>query len=197
MSLLDDFDLDPVWILVASVITVVIAVTAFALYAVNSWLLGSLYRKVGIATWKAWVPVYQLWPFFELGGFRGAWSLTALLPTLQSIFSTIALVQLYLSADFGQESGLSTLAGFGDSSFLTATIWVLFVLVGQLVPLLLTVLGAIVAYRIGKVFGRDAVLCAVAYILLPTILFGLLGLGKTEANRETLRAIARPGLIDD
>ena len=48
-------------------------------YVVSALLLSSLFKKVGIESWKAWVPVYNSWMFNEAGGVKGWLSLLVFL----------------------------------------------------------------------------------------------------------------------
>lgn len=59
-------------------------------YAVYSWLLSRVFRKAGIPAWKAWVPVYNLWVFLELGGQPGWIAILAVIPAA-SIIATVFL----------------------------------------------------------------------------------------------------------
>jgi len=56
----------------------VIAVLGIIAYVVNSIFLGMVFKKAGVESWKAWVPVYNLWVFMELGGQKGWLSLLVL-----------------------------------------------------------------------------------------------------------------------
>ncbi len=51
-----------------------------ALYVVNAFAFMSLYRKVGIKPWIAWVPYYNTWVRLELGGQQGWFALLSLIP---------------------------------------------------------------------------------------------------------------------
>jgi hypothetical protein len=44
-------------------------------YAFIAYLLSRIFKKAGVAQWKAWVPVYSQWTMLELGGQKGWWSL--------------------------------------------------------------------------------------------------------------------------
>ena len=63
-------------------------------YLLHSWFLSRIFRKAGIAQGKAWVPYYNIWVFFELGGQAGWVSLLALIPGA----GIIAVVFLYIAA---------------------------------------------------------------------------------------------------
>lgn len=84
-------------------------VLIIAIYAVTSFLWSKVFAKMGIESWKAWVPVYNSWTFVEAAGFPGWWVLVAFIPGLN-----IALIVLLAIAAY--RIGL----GFGKSG-----VWVL------------------------------------------------------------------------
>lgn len=70
-------------------------------YIVSAVTLMFVFKKAGIDQWKAWIPVYQFWPFLELGGLHGAWSLLALgtvVPFVGSIAPAALVVLLAVAA---------------------------------------------------------------------------------------------------
>ena len=60
-----------------AVVTVVILLLAYLLMAITLML---FFRKVGVESWVAWVPIYNYWKWLEVGGQHGAWSLLSLVP---------------------------------------------------------------------------------------------------------------------
>lgn len=74
-------------------------------YVVTSFLLGRIFKKAGIESWKAWVPFYSHWVLLEMGDQQGFWAVLAIVP-----FVNIAsLVFLYIamhnvSLKFGKQS---------------------------------------------------------------------------------------------
>ncbi|MFM5905049.1 MAG: hypothetical protein ACKORF_02965 [Micrococcales bacterium] len=182
---------DSVWAIFVLGLIGFLVLLALAFYFVNAWLLSTFYEKVGVQKWKAWIPVYQLWPFFEVAGFAGGWSLLAL--------ASVAPVPFFLASAlinapaWQMGGGLNFLERF-DWQYLDgglAVFGVLLAVSAQLAPVALTVLGAISAFRIGRAFDKDPALCAVAFVLLPPVFFGMLGLGSAKANQEKLATIAR------
>jgi hypothetical protein len=65
---------------------------AIAFYIVMAIALAQFFRKVGVETWIAWVPVYGYWKWLEVGGQRGWLALLFLLPYA----NVVALVFLYI-----------------------------------------------------------------------------------------------------
>lgn len=71
--------------LLAFGILAIIALLFFVgLYALVSWLKMRIFKKAGLEGWKAWVPFYSDYIFFQLGGYPG-WLI------LLSIFSGSAM----------------------------------------------------------------------------------------------------------
>ena len=58
-------------------------------YALTAFILGRLFKKAGIKSWKAWVPIYNLWKLFQIGGTEGVW---ALLPVIAGISTVVLLL---------------------------------------------------------------------------------------------------------
>ena len=62
---------------------------SLAMYAVMSIFLGMLFKKAGVAFWKAWVPIYNMVKFFQLGGQNPLYLLFLLLPFVGEIVVVI------------------------------------------------------------------------------------------------------------
>lgn len=62
-------------------------------YAIMAFLLSRIFKKAGVEGWKAWVPVYNTWITYELGGQKGWWALIMLVP----VASIVAVVFLYIA----------------------------------------------------------------------------------------------------
>lgn len=78
-----------------------IGVVALVSYVVNAIFLGMVFKKAGVEAWKAWVPVYNMWVFLELGGQMGWLSLLVLLawvPFLGFIPAIVATVFMCIAA---------------------------------------------------------------------------------------------------
>ena len=67
-------------------------VAAIASYVLTALSLSSLFRKVGVEPWAAWVPIYQYWKLLEVGGYQGWFSLLLLVPGA----NYVALVFIYI-----------------------------------------------------------------------------------------------------
>lgn len=68
-------------------------------YIITSILLARIFKKAGVASWKAWVPVYNTWTTLELGDQKGWWALLWLAPMLTWLpmdTNSPAFITLYL-----------------------------------------------------------------------------------------------------
>lgn len=63
-------------------------------YVINSFLLSKIFQKAGVEQWKAWVPLYNTWVMFELGGQKGWMALLLLVP----IVNIVAVVFYYIAS---------------------------------------------------------------------------------------------------
>lgn len=63
-------------------------------YVVGSYLLSRIFRKAGLDQWKAWVPVYNNWKTYELGGQQGWWAILMFVP----VVNVAAAVFFYIAA---------------------------------------------------------------------------------------------------
>lgn len=82
-------------------------------YVVYSYFLGRVFKKAGVAGWKAWIPVYSTWITLELGGQKGFWAVLLLVPFVNiaaSVFLYIAMYQI--GVNFGKDGVFVLLAIF-------------------------------------------------------------------------------------
>jgi hypothetical protein len=64
------------------------------IYILYSYILGLVFQKAHQKMWKAFVPIYNNWVYFELGGVPGALSLIALLGLIPSVGFAASLIVL-------------------------------------------------------------------------------------------------------
>lgn len=62
-------------------------------YVLVAFFLSRIFKKAGVASWKAWVPVYNTWVTLELGGQAGWWTILLFVP----VANIVALVFLYIA----------------------------------------------------------------------------------------------------
>jgi hypothetical protein len=83
------------------------------IYIISAWLLGKIFKKAGVESWKAWVPVYSTFVLLELGGYSGWWALALLVPFVNivaAVFTIMAVHQINLK--FGKDIGFTVLYFF-------------------------------------------------------------------------------------
>lgn len=62
-------------------------------YIISAYLLGRIFKKAGIKSWKAWVPVYNNWIMLEMGDQKGFWAVLAFVP----IVNIVSMVFMYIA----------------------------------------------------------------------------------------------------
>lgn len=89
----------------------VLGVITLLSYVISAFFMGLMFKKAGVAAWKAWVPVYNAWVFLELGEQKGWLSLLlllALIPFVGLIPAIVVVVFMCIAAykiglNFGKE----------------------------------------------------------------------------------------------
>lgn len=72
-------------------------------YVVFSLLLSRIFKKAGVETWKAWVPVYNSWTLLELGGQKGFWAILMLIPVVNIVAVVFNCIAMYnIGLKFGK-----------------------------------------------------------------------------------------------
>lgn len=81
-------------------IFVVYGIFIVAAYVFSSFVLMKIFKKAGLEGWKAWVPFYNQWTLFELGGYHGGLSLIGFATAIPLLGFIAGIVQLiyYFSA---------------------------------------------------------------------------------------------------
>jgi hypothetical protein len=62
--------------------------------------LHSVFRKLGISAWKAWIPLVNGWTFFRAAGMSGAWVFGLIVPILGSVIFFIAVNRISTKLGF-------------------------------------------------------------------------------------------------
>ena len=112
---------------ILSILVIALVLTIIG-YAISSLLYMLIFKKAGIDTKKAWIPFYNRWIFFELGGQEGWKSLLAFIPyvgvIISFVFEIIAVVEI--SKKLGKSPYFAILFPFGILSFgLSSLVWFL------------------------------------------------------------------------
>lgn len=81
-------------------------------YVWTALALSRVYSKIGVAGWKAWVPVYNAVVFLRLGGLSGWLLLLLLIPVFGVIFVYVAMITAAhrINLAFGHGAGMTVLA---------------------------------------------------------------------------------------
>ncbi|MDO8335245.1 MAG: DUF5684 domain-containing protein [Candidatus Saccharibacteria bacterium] len=81
-------------------------VVAIVAYLVFSYILSRVFTKANKPAWAAFVPIYNSWVLFEIGGKPGWWVLVAFIPFIGGIILLILniLVSLEIAKRFGKSS---------------------------------------------------------------------------------------------
>lgn len=84
-------------------------------YVVSALLLMRIFKKAGIERpWAAWVPIYNNWKLFEIGGQQGFWAILAIIP----IVNIVSLIFMYIAMyNIGLKLGKEACSSFLPSSF--------------------------------------------------------------------------------
>lgn len=77
-----------------ALVAVVILVLSLISYIINSIFMGMIFKKASVEAWKAWVPVYNIWKFMQIGGQQGFWAVLMLIP----VVNMVSLVFYYIAA---------------------------------------------------------------------------------------------------
>lgn len=81
-------------------------VFVIVLYLVTAFILSKVFVKAGKPAWAAFVPIYNGWVLFEIGGKPGWWILTSLIPFVGPLVALVLyiIVSLEIAKRFGKSS---------------------------------------------------------------------------------------------
>jgi len=127
-------------------------------YLVIAYLLGRIFKKAGLASWKAWVPGYNMWLTYELGDRPGWWAVVYIASSIAPIFFT--------------------LPSYGDSMFWPLLVITLLCIAAGIVS---SVFLYMAMYKIGLKFGKEGYFVLWA-IFLPVVWFAWLAFDKSTWN---------------
>lgn len=75
-----------------------------AVYALFAWIMGRIFKKLGEKQWKAWVPIYNVYIFLELGKQKGVWAILALIPIVNLIsYVFMCLAAYHIALQLGKK----------------------------------------------------------------------------------------------
>lgn len=83
------------------------------IYVVIALCLMKIFKKAGVKPWIAWVPVYNNWKLFEIGGQQGFWAILSLVPVVSIVSAIYMYIAMYhIGKKLGKEGYFVLLAIF-------------------------------------------------------------------------------------
>ncbi|HSW92185.1 MAG TPA: DUF5684 domain-containing protein [Candidatus Saccharimonadales bacterium] len=70
-------------------------ITLVVTYVALALLLGRIFKKAGVESWKAWVPFYNNWILYELGDQKGYWAVVAIIPVANIVSGIFMIIAMY------------------------------------------------------------------------------------------------------
>src|SRR5450830_1401135 len=92
-------------VVLALVFVLVYLVLIAGIYALVAWMLSRVFRKAGVAEWKAWVPLFNYWVFFEMGGQPGWIAILAIVPGVNIVAAVFAWIAAWHVGSAFQKPG--------------------------------------------------------------------------------------------
>ncbi len=82
-------------------------------YVVYAVALGKIFKKAGVESWKAWVPIYNNWTLLELGDQKGYWAIVSIIPLVGIVGAIFMYMAMYeIGLKFGKDGTFVLLAIF-------------------------------------------------------------------------------------
>jgi hypothetical protein len=88
----DSMSASPALMATFMIITLVIVAIAYVVYAL---LLGRIFKKASIESWKAWVPFYNNWILLEMGDQKGFWAVLSVIPIVNIVSAVFTYIAMY------------------------------------------------------------------------------------------------------
>jgi hypothetical protein len=93
--------------------TIAMLVFALAAYALGAWSLGTVFKKAGIAPWKAWVPIYSSIILFKMGDQNPLWLIALVIPLVNIVAAIFMIIAVHnINLKFGRGAGSTVLYVF-------------------------------------------------------------------------------------
>ena len=84
-----------------------------AIYVINAYFLGRIFKKAGIESWIAWVPIYNNWKMLEIGGQQGYWAVISFVPIVNIASAVFMIIAMFkIGKSLGKEDWFVLLAIF-------------------------------------------------------------------------------------
>lgn len=175
---------DPGALAVASIVQTLLGI---GVYVWTALALTAVFRKVGIAPWKAWVPVLNIWELFVLAGMRGWWAaVLAGGAILVGIISTVVaglFTAAALNAGFGGDAG-SAAGALAAAVIIPALIWLAF-------AVFVVILEVRMLRAVNRGFGLGAAYTVLGVLLFP-VWASIVGWGSAQWRGTETAAVEGP-----
>lgn len=94
-------------------IIIIVLLASVASYVISSYLLSRIFKKAGVKTSIAWIPIYNTWKILEMGDQKGFWAVLALIPPISIVSLVFNYIAMYhIGKKFGKEDWFVALAIF-------------------------------------------------------------------------------------
>ena len=150
-----------------------------ATYFVNSLLQGLVYRRMGIAWWQAWIPVWSNFKFLEVGGINGWFTVLGVFAVWDACQSYMSVAKTldYLHNLSAQD--LLTQDNFG-AIITTSMAENVISSVGSVGSLILGWLLLVASYRVAEGFGYKSKGMAILYALMLPVYLAVVAFGDKK-----------------
>lgn len=80
---------------VAGAFFFVFFIALVVIYIITAIFLGKIFKKAGLASWPAWVPIYNTWKLLEIGGQPGFWAALGLITPINIVTTVFTYIAMY------------------------------------------------------------------------------------------------------
>ena len=80
---------------VAAFLIIFYVIFIAAIYVISAIFLGKIFKKAGLASWPAWVPIYNSWKLLEIGGQQGFWAVLSIIPYVNIVSAVFLYISMY------------------------------------------------------------------------------------------------------
>ena len=148
------------------------------LYGLSAILLGKIFKKAKVPSWKAWVPLYNLWKLFQIGGYAGGWSL-------------FPLIVVFSSASYGLLSQSCTSCETLPADKVVALC--LLTVIALIAAIVFVAKYLLAMWNITKKLGKNFIYMILLFVNLgPSLWLWILALDKSKWNDKLGRASLAP-----
>lgn len=98
---------------VAGAFFLVFFIALVVIYIITAIFLGKIFNKAGLASWPAWVPIYNTWKLLEIGGQPGFWAPLGIITPINIVTTVYTYIAMYhIGKKLGKSGNFVLLAIF-------------------------------------------------------------------------------------